>query len=111
MVFVPFKLLDFSNADLLRRFRGALIDAALTSAVRDALFNFDTLELVPERRMVIPGLGGTITDVLANPKVVTRRVLLARRRDDEETGTEPEPDVGGVLEPGFGDDRRPPVAI
>ena len=63
VVFVPFKLIDFSNVDLLRRFRGALIDAALTPAVHDALLNFDTLELVPERRVVFPDLGGTITDV------------------------------------------------
>lgn len=103
VVFVPFKLIDFSNVDLLRRFRGALIDAALTPAVHDALLNFDTLELAPERRVVFPGLGGSITDVLANPRVVTRRVLLARRRD-EETGGEPtEPEVDDEPEP-----PRPP---
>jgi hypothetical protein len=95
VVFVPFKLLDFTNVLLLRRFRGALIEAALTPAVRDALLNFDTLELVPERRVVFPGLGGSIADVLANPQVITRRVLLARRAggEGEETGTGPEPDV------------------
>ena len=105
VVFIPFKLLDFSNTDLLRRFRGALIDAALTPAIRDALLNFDTLELVPERRVVFPGLGGTITDVLTNPRVITRRVLLARRRDDDETGTEPGPDVDNGP---VGDPPRPP---
>ena len=103
VVFVPFRLIDFNNVDLLRRFRGALIDASLTLAVRDALLNFDTLELVPERQAVFPGLGGSITDVLANPRVTTRRVLLARRRTDEETGTEPvEPDVEPPVPP------RPP---
>lgn len=105
VVFIPFKLLDFSNVDLLRRFRGALIDAALTPAIRDALLNFDMLEFVPERRVVFPSLGGTIIDVLANPRVITRRVLLARRRDDDETGTEPGPDVddNAVVDP-----PRPP---
>ncbi len=103
VVFVPFRLIDFNNVDLLRRFRGALIDASLTLAVRDALLNFDTLELVPERQAVFPGLGGSITDVLANPRVATRRVLLARRRTDGETGTEPvEPDVEPPVPP------RPP---
>lgn len=103
VVFVPFRLIDFNNVDLLRRFRGALIDASLTLAVRDALLNFDTLELVPERQAVFPGLGGSITDVLANPRVTTRRVLLARRRADEETGTGPvEPDVEPPVPP------RPP---
>jgi hypothetical protein len=92
VVFVPFKLLDFANADLLRRFRGALIDAALTSGVRDALLNFDTLELVPERQVVFPGLGGSITDVMANRRVVTGRVLLAQRPDPT-TGTETGPGV------------------
>lgn len=93
VVFVPFRLIDFSNVDLLRRFRGALIDAALTPAVRDALLNFDTLELAPERNTVFPGLGGSIRDILANPRVLPRRLLLARRRD-EETGDEPTgPDV------------------
>jgi|GEM_PF-922812 len=68
VVFVPFKLLDFTNTDLLRRFRGALIDAALTPAIRDTLLNFDTLEFVPERRVSFPGLGGTLTDILAAPR-------------------------------------------
>jgi hypothetical protein len=104
VVFVPFRLLDFSNVDLLRRFRGALIDAALTPAVRDALVNFDTLELAPERSVVFPGLGGSITDVLANPRVVTRRVLLARRRDEETEGEPTEPEVDDEPEP----PTRPP---
>jgi len=103
VVFVPFRLIDFNNVDLLRRFRGALIDASLTLAVRDALLNFDTLELVPERQAVFPGLGGSITDVLANPRVAPRRVVLARRRTDGEPGTAPvEPDVAPPVPP------RPP---
>lgn len=103
VVFVPFRLIDFSNIDLLRRFRSALIDAALTPAVRDALLNFDTLELAPERSAVFPGLGGSIRDVLANPRVLPRRLLLARRRAGE-TGDEPtEPDVDEAEPP-----TRPP---
>ena len=104
VVFVPFKLIDFSNVDLLRRFRGALIDAALTPAVRDALLNFDTLELAPERSAVFPGLGGSIRDVLAKPRVLPARLLLARRRDDETGGEPTEPDVGDEPQP----PTRPP---
>lgn len=99
VVFIPFKLLDFSNVDLLRRFRGALIDAALTPAVRDALLNLDTLEFVPERQVVFPGLGGTITDILANPRVITRRVVFARRREEDETENAPDPDDDGPAAP------------
>lgn len=96
VVFVPFRLIDFANVDLLRRFRAALVDAALTPAVRDALVNFDMLELVPERRVVFPGLGGSIAEVLENPRVVIRPARLARRRppDEEEPapeGESPEP--------------------
>jgi len=53
------------------------------------LLNFDTLELVPARQAVFPGLGGSIPDVLANPRVTTRRVLLAagnRRGKPEPNG-------------------------
>ncbi|MFN0133714.1 MAG: hypothetical protein ACKVW3_14445 [Phycisphaerales bacterium] len=99
VVFVPFRFVDFSNADLLRRFRGALIDAALTEEIRDALVNFDTLELVPERRAVFPGVGGSISEVLAGTRVLTRRVALARIRPEAAGtgtgGTRP----GGPIEP------------
>lgn len=71
-VFVPFKLVDFAAPGVLLRFRGALIDVALTQPVRDALVNFETLELAPDRRVSFPRLGGTITDVIANPSVLTR---------------------------------------
>jgi hypothetical protein len=98
VVFVPFKLIDFSNVDLLRRFRGALVDAALSSAIGDALLNFDTLELAPERLAVFPHLGGTIADILIKPRVTTRQDQLARRAGDEAgTGTGPvidgDPDI------------------
>ncbi len=101
VVFVPFKLLDFSDTNLLRRFRGPLIDAALTPAVRDALLNFDTLEFVPEPRAVFPGLGGTLTEVLTRPRVLTAPVLtapvLARAVN-----------TGGGTEPPAGPDAEPP---
>lgn len=99
VVFVPFKLLDFSNVDLLRRFRGELIDAALTPAVRAALLNFDTLEFVPEPRAVFPGLGGTLTEVLTRPRVVTAPVLA--RAINTGGG-------GGENPPGTGPDPEPP---
>ena len=78
VVFVPFKLIDFSNVDLLRRFRGALIDAALTPAIRDALVNFDTLEFVPERTRAFPSLGGTIADALVRPTTVLHAISCRR---------------------------------
>jgi hypothetical protein len=109
VAFVPFRLIDFNNLDLLRRFRGALIDASLTLAVRDALLNFDTLELVPERQVVFPDLGGSITDVQANPRVTTRRVLLARRQTDGVSGTGPAgPDVEPPVPPVPPVPPRPP---
>lgn len=91
VVFVPFRLVDFTNADLLRRFRGALVDAALTEAVRDALLNFDTLELVPERRAVFTDLGGTVGDVLTRARVLTPTALLRRRAGDPGTPGPVEP--------------------
>ena len=103
-VFVPFKLVDFANEDVLRRFRGVLIDAALTEQIRDALVNFDTLELAPERSTVFPGIGGKLGDVIATRPVVrgaglSRVAFAARIRDGEEL---PEPD-GEPIEP------RPPI--
>lgn len=111
VVFVPFKLLDFGNVDLLRRFRGALIDAALTPAVRDALQNFDTLELVPERQAVFPGLGGSITDVMvANRRVGTVRALPAVRARPA-TGAETGPEVEDPdIDPKPPRPPRPPLA-
>lgn len=91
VVFVPFKLIDFSNVDLLRRFRGALIDAALSPAIADALLNFDTLELAPERLAVFPHLGGTIADAISKPRVKIEAARLARRDDTGTTGDPGEP--------------------
>lgn len=84
VVFVPFKLIDFSNVDLLRRFRGALIEAALSSAIADALLNFDTLELAPERLALFPKLGGSIKDAISKPRA---EIQLARARRDDTGGT------------------------
>ena len=75
VVFVPFKLVDFSNEDVLLRFRNALINAALTRAVRDALVNFDTLELKPDQDVYFPSLGTTIKDATATGIVLRRPVL------------------------------------
>ena len=109
VVFVPFKLIDFSNVDLLRRFRGALIDAAFTSAIADALLNFDTLELAPERLVVFPQLGGSIADLISKPRVVTQRVQIARARVNTDTGVEPGTDVGDV--PDVEPPPRPPRPV
>ena len=85
VVFVPFKLIDFSNANVLRRFRAALIDAALTPAIRDALVNFDTLEFVPDSRVQFPTFGGTIGEVRARPRTVVTPFLARRVGGDPET--------------------------
>lgn len=106
VVFVPFKLIDFSNVDLLRRFRGALIDAALTPAIADALLNFDTLELAPERLAVFPQLGGSIADAISRPRVVTARVQPAAARANTDTGAGPGTGVGDV--PDVEPPPRPP---
>jgi hypothetical protein len=78
VVFVPFKLIDFADEDVLRRFRGALIDAALTPAVRDALVNYDTLELVPDRQVHFPGIGGNLDTAVLDVRLF-RPTVLARR--------------------------------
>ena len=67
VVFIPFRLVDFTKDDLLLRFRRALIGAALNSAIADALTNYNTLELAPDTGTHFPILGGAIKDVLANP--------------------------------------------
>ncbi|WP_377641822.1 hypothetical protein [Oryzobacter terrae] len=85
VVFVPFKLVDFSNDSLLRRFRSTLVDVALTPAVRDALVNYDTLEIVPERRVSFPDIGGTIDEAVIGGMTM-RRVALARRAPTGEPG-------------------------
>jgi hypothetical protein len=77
VVFVPFKLVDFADEDVLRRFRGALIDAALTPAVRDALVNYDTIELVPDRKVHFPILGGNLDTAVIDVRMV-RPLILAR---------------------------------
>ena len=79
VVFVPFKLIDFADEDVLRRFRGALVDAALTPAVRDALLNYETLELVPDRKVRFPHLGGNLDEIVLDAGLVRRAPLLARR--------------------------------
>ncbi|MHB8760648.1 MAG: ATP synthase subunit B family protein [Thiobacillus sp.] len=108
VVFVPFRLFDFANVDLLRRFRAALIDAALAPTVRDALVNFDMLELVPERRVVFSGLGGSIAEVLENPRIVIRPARLARRRPPGEEEPAPEGEPPEPPEPEEEPPTRPP---
>jgi hypothetical protein len=99
VVFVPFKLIDFADEDVLRRFRGALIDAALTPAVRDALVNYDTLELVPDRQVQFPGIGGNLDTAVLDVRLF-RPTILARRAPNGGTdggdvpdGEPPEPPV------------------
>lgn len=90
VVFVPFRLLDFSNESLLQRFRGVLIDAALALEIRDALINFETLEFVPERNVPFRDLRGTI----AGTRLPVRRIAGAsalRRRPTDDSGDTGEP--------------------
>jgi hypothetical protein len=67
VIFIPFRLVDFNNDDLLLRFRGALIDAALSPQVRDALVNLNMLEIAPDPNVHFRAVNGAIKDVLANP--------------------------------------------
>jgi hypothetical protein len=90
------------------RFRGTLIDAALTSAVRDALLNFDTLEFAPERRVVFPGVRGTLTEVLTRPRITTAPVLARAVNTGGGPDTTPDPDTGPNAEPPPPRPPRPP---
>lgn len=101
VVFVPFKLVDFGNEDVLQRFRFALTKAALTPAVRDALVNYDTLELVPDRRVRFPHLGGTIAESVIDAGL--RRTASLARRPGESTPARP-----GLGEPGGSVETAPP---
>ena len=91
VVFVPFKLIDFSNEDVLKRFRGALVDAALSASVRDALVNYDTLELVPDRRVRFPHLGGNLDEAVLDLSMARRAPVLARRVGDGQPGEPGDP--------------------
>jgi hypothetical protein len=107
VVFVPFKLIDFGNESLLRRFRSTLVDAALTPAVREALVNYDTLEIVPDRRVRFPDLGGTIDEAVVSGMNLRMATMRARRPvegPDEEPQRAPEEPVRPPLGvPGAGD--------
>ena len=99
VVFVPFKLIDFANEGLLRRFRSTLVDAALTPAVHEALVNYDTLEIVPDRRVRFPDLGGNLDTAVLDVRLF-RPTILARRAPNGGTdggevpdGEPPEPPV------------------
>jgi hypothetical protein len=67
VIFIPFRLVDFNKDDLLLRFRGALIDAALSPQVRDALVNLNMLEIAPDPNVHFRAVNGAIKDALANP--------------------------------------------
>jgi hypothetical protein len=109
-VFVPFRLVDFAAPGVLLRFRGALIDAALTQVVRDALVNFDTLELAPDRRVSFPRLGGTIADVIANPSVLTRVTGVTLTPAPPAPAPSPAPAPVTPLDPGVIGPRRASIS-
>jgi hypothetical protein len=67
VIFIPFKLIDFNNDDLLLRFRNAL-----NAQIRDALVNFSMLEMAPDPTVRFPGLNGAIRDVLTHPGLLTK---------------------------------------
>jgi hypothetical protein len=69
VVFIPFRLIDFTKEDLVLRFRQPLIQAALNRTIADALTNYDTLELAPDSGVRFPIIGGAINEVLANPNL------------------------------------------
>jgi hypothetical protein len=64
VVFIPVKLMDFTNEQLIRRFRGVLIGAALTSEIREALSNLDVIELRPDAKQQFSALGDNVTEFI-----------------------------------------------
>lgn len=56
VVFIPIKLLDFTDDALIRRFQAVLVRAALSAGMREALANLDTVEIAMDRGSRIRGL-------------------------------------------------------
>jgi hypothetical protein len=76
VVFVPIALVDFSNDDMIRRFQGALVRAALSYGIREALLNLDVLEIIPDVQTHFSYLGGNIAWFVSNA-LKTRTTLAA----------------------------------
>jgi hypothetical protein len=127
-LFVPVRLVDFSDLALVDRWRLQLADAALTERARRQLtVEYGVVEVVPQTPRIRPGQ--LVADVRASVQAVrfdaaggTRRALLARARPDEATalsavggaGTEPgtpppPPSTPPPLPPPEGDPAPPAV--
>ena len=55
IIFIPVKLVDFTDERLVRRFRPVLWRVALTSAARSALADLDVIELAPDQQVDLHG--------------------------------------------------------
>lgn len=64
IVFLPVKLLDFTDERMIRRFRGVLARAALSYGIRESLDNLDVVEIKPDLKQPFTVLGSGIKDYL-----------------------------------------------
>lgn len=64
IIFLPVKLLDFTDERMIRRFRGVLARAALSYVIREALDNTDVVEIKPNLNQPFTSLGSGIKDYL-----------------------------------------------
>ncbi|KAL8925785.1 MAG: hypothetical protein Q9208_003282 [Pyrenodesmia sp. 3 TL-2023] len=64
VVFIPVKLMDFKNDDLIRRFGAALIAASPSPNIKQQLMNLDFAELSPNKSTNYTWLGGKSPETL-----------------------------------------------
>jgi hypothetical protein len=79
VIFIPVRLLDFADERLIRRFRGALWRAALTTAVRTALEDLDVIELRPDPKQSYASLGKSVEDFVTFAQPGRSAELLTAR--------------------------------
>jgi hypothetical protein len=76
VVYIPFSMPDFDDADTIRRFQGALRSAALTYDAFQTLTSMDTIELQPELTTTFASFGSPLTAVYKEA-LLTRSSLTA----------------------------------
>lgn len=62
VVFIPLRLIDFNNDELVRRFRSTISRVALSREMRQAIENLDVIELTPSPTTPLLALGSTTLD-------------------------------------------------
>jgi hypothetical protein len=71
VIFIPMKLIDFNNEEMIHRFRTVLMRNALTPDIQTALQNYDVIEIAPDRETNFTGLDGSLKSFMAKPVVLT----------------------------------------